>query len=161
LAFSVLLPLVSPLPPAGGPFSMAAQQQHGTVPAIPGPTVPSCAVSLTPFHTLPDARLLSGAAHSASLLSQAPVTVKAAPVMASVGSADCGGVIYTSVGGRSAVSASITNLHSGASRASPRGPPDNRFEQAHRLNGILACFPEGGDEPNHLRRGLLPSNGLR
>jgi hypothetical protein len=74
---------------------------------------------------------------------------------------DYGGVIYTSVGGRSAVSASITNLHSGASRASPRGPPDNRFEQAHRLNGILACFPEGGDEPNHLRRGLLRSNGLR
>ena len=27
------------------------------------------------------------------------------------------------------------------------------------LNGILACFPRRGDDPNHIPVGLLPPNG--
>lgn len=49
-----------------------------------------------------------------------------------------------------------TVLHSGASRAASREPPDGRF--GAELNGILACFPDGGNAPNHIPIGLLPPN---
>ncbi len=26
------------------------------------------------------------------------------------------------------------------------------------FNGILACIPDGDDDPNHIRSGLLPAN---
>ena len=29
------------------------------------------------------------------------------------------------------------------------------------LNGLLACFPDGSDDPNHIPIGLLPPNGQR
>jgi len=57
--------------------------------------VPSLAVSLTPFHSLPDARRLSGAVHSVSLLSRVPVSVKVSSRTASVGSAHYRGVLRT------------------------------------------------------------------
>jgi len=56
---------------------------------------------------------------------------------------------------------STTNLHSGASRAAPREPPVDLFEQPTELNGILAFIPDGGDDPNHIPIGLLPPNGQR
>jgi hypothetical protein len=57
-----------------------------------------------------------------------------------------------------AVPVGTTNLHSGASCAAPRGASRWSLRAGAELNGILACFPEGGDELNHLRRGLLRSN---
>ncbi len=76
-------------------LSHVAEKRNGTVPPPLGFTVPSGAVPTTPSHSLLDDRLLSGAFHSISLLSQASVTVKARSRIASVGSIDFGGVIST------------------------------------------------------------------
>ena len=112
---------------------------------ISGITVPSSAVSTTPSHSLLDARLLSGAVHSASLLSQAPISVKVSSRTASVGNVGYGGVICTTLGGRrgsrehhSPTLWRPTCGSQGASRRSLRA-------QGRRpgLNGILACFPDG------------------